>query len=114
VVQDRLPVIAIIVLALMLYFITIFYITFFREARFARALSETLNTAVVKLPKLVIPFLALLITLLLAIGIFSFITKPLAGVTVVSSLLTLVFLLFAWAWARLYLVKMVNYAAGKE
>jgi hypothetical protein len=119
VVQDKMPILASIAILAMLYFTTIFYITFFRVGLFVKALSETLNTAVVKVHRLIIPFVLLIITLLFAIGVFSFITQWLSGANesflkLVFNMLTIVFLLFLWSWARLYLVKVVNYVARKE
>lgn len=118
IVQAKLPLLAGIVMLAMLYFVTIFYITFFRVGLFAKAFSETLNTAVIKFYKLVIPFVLLIITLLVAIGIFSFATSFLAAgasfAKLVLNVLTILVLLFLWSWARLYLVKAVNYVARKE
>jgi len=108
VLQSKVPIFGLIVMLVLGYLITIFYILFFKLRKFGKTFSATAYTAVMRIHKYFLPFLICTLTVLIVLGIFSTIIFNISSGTI-ANIISAIFLLFVIAWARLYLIKIVEY-----
>ena len=81
--------------------------------KFKEALKNTIHTSIMKIHKYVLPFLVCALTVLIVLSIFTTITYNIPGAKTVMDIINVIFVFFVIAWARLYLVKIVNLVGFK-